>query len=320
VLVTGCSGFVGCWLSQHLSDAAATVVGYSRNGIADSTLSQFRLRDRITIVRGGVEDSELLLKTIREHNVDTIFHLAAQSKVDSAQRDPVSTFETNIRGMWNLLEAVRMSGQSIRLVIASTDVVTGRELIPQATPPVDSLNPYAASKACGELLGRTYRDTFGLKICVARTTNLYGGGDMGFQRLIPGTIRSVINGEAPVINSSGLKERDYLYVEDAVRGYMMLAAAMERPEIRGQTFSFASGAPRTVSAVVEAILGLMGRDDLKPRVLNQTPNEGSTRYVPASITSEQLGWSPESTLESGLKKTIEWYRVHNNKVDLEAGN
>jgi CDP-glucose 4,6-dehydratase len=319
VLVTGCSGFVGTWLSLHLSDAGARVIGYSRNGMPDATLSQFRLRDRLTIVQGAVEDSNLIQKTIREYGVDTIFHLAAQSKADTAQQTPLKTFETNIGGTWNLLEAVRVSGKPIRVVLASTDTISGRELLPQANPP-ETITPYAASKACAELLSRTYHDTYGLQICIARTSNLYGGGDMGFQRLIPGTIRSVINGEAPVINSSGLKERDYLYVEDAVRGYMMLAAAMERPEISGQTFSFASGSPRSVTAVVDIILALMGRSDLKPRVLNQTADEGSIEYLPSAMVSEQLGWSPGSTLESGLKKTIEWYRLHNNKLDLEAGN
>jgi CDP-glucose 4,6-dehydratase len=315
--VTGCSGFVGCWLSQHLCDAGAQVIGYCRNGMADTALSLFRLKDRMTIIQGAVENPELLRKTIREYDVDTIFHLAAQSKVDSAQRDPVKTFETNIRGMWNLLDAVRTSGQPIRVILASTAAVSGRELL---TPAVETITPYGASKACAELLARTYHDTYGVRICTARTSNLYGGGDMGFQRLIPGTIRSVIKGEAPVISSSGLKERDYLYVEDAVQGYMMLAAAMENPEISGQVFGFMSGAPRSVPAVVQTILALMGRSDLKPKVLSQTASEGSPKYMPSSMVSEKLGWSATSTLEWGLKKTIEWYRLHQDRLSLEAGN
>ncbi len=323
VLVTGCSGFLGCWLSRRLCENGARVIGFCRNEIPRARVfSEFGLRDRFTLVHGSLADHTLLQRTMLECGVDTVFHLAAQSKVDNAQQYPRKTFETNIQGTWNLLEAVRNAGQPIRVVMASTDVVYGdsSELPYTEASPMEGMFPYAASKVCAELLGNCYHRTYGVMVSIARTSNLYGGGDLGFQRIIPGTIRSVICGEAPVINSNGLPERDYLYVEDAVSAYMLLAAAMERPEVCGQTFNFSSEMPVSVLTVVETILKLMGRADLKPRVLGQGANETPVRHSSSSRARERLGWFADSSLESGLEKTIAWYRSHANEVHLEARN
>jgi CDP-glucose 4,6-dehydratase len=303
---------VGLWLVRRLCESGANVVGFSRSEIRlGGVFSYSDFPERFHLVRGSLAEGSLLLNTIRERSVDTIFHLAAQSKVEGAQQAPRETFEANIQGTWNLLEAVRNVGMPVRTILASTDMVYGEssEGAQSEESPIKAVSPYAASKACADVLGWSYHRTYGAKICVARMSNLYGGGDFGFQRIIPGTIRAVLRGEAPVIKSNGLPERDYLYVEDAVRGYLLLATAMEQPEVCGQTFNFSSEAPVSVLNVVELILKLMGRTDLKPEVLGHG-NETSIRRTSSFKARETLGWSADSTLESGLKKTIEWYQSH----------
>jgi len=323
VFVTGCSGFLGSWLVRRLCENGARVIGFCRSEMPRSGLfSEFGLRDRIKFVQGSLADQALLERTIRESGADTIFHLAAQSKVDIARRYPSQTFETNIQGTWNLLEAVRNAGQIIRVVVASSDIVyeSSRELPYTETSPMEGMSPYAASKACAELLAKSYHRFYGVRVCIARTSNLYGGGDLAFQRIIPGTIRSVIRGEAPVINSNGHSERDFLYVEDAVAGYLLLAAAMERAQICGEAFNFSAETPITVSVLVETILKLMERWDLNPQVLGQCADEIAIKHSPSLRAREELGWCADWSLESALKKTIAWYRAHAYGLHLEAQN
>lgn len=321
-LVTGWSGFLGTWLVPRLCKEGARVVGFSRN---ESPTAAARLgpdlRDRFTVVQGSLADSKTLRDTIVGNGVDTIFHLAAQSKVGLALENPVETFETNIQGTWNLLEAVRTAARPVQVVVASSEAAFDNPVGARETEtPAEALSPYAASKACAEFLAKCYNGSYGIMVTVARTSNLYGGGDLSYQRIIPGTIQSVIRGEAPVIRSSGLPKRDYLYVEDAVSGYICLARAMDRPEVCGETFSFTTGTAVSVLTVVETILRLMQRMDLKPTILRQETNEIPVRHTPSSRPRAEIGWCPDSSLVSGLEKTIAWYRSHAAEVCAEEQN
>jgi CDP-glucose 4,6-dehydratase len=323
VFVTGCTGFVGCWLLQALCETGAEVVGLCRNVVqARETLSEFGLGKRIVPIEGSVTDPASLQRVLREYPVDTIFHLAALSSVEDARKHPDEAFHTNIEGTWNVLEAVRTSRQPVKMLLASTDMVyadTGDVPFTEASA-VCGLNPYAASKVCAELVAKSYQRTYGIPVCIARTCNLYGGGDSTFQRIIPGTIRAVNRGEVPVINSDGRPERDYLYVEDAVSGYMLLAQAMGQRELAGETFNFSAASPVSVLKIVDTILTLMKRTDLKPQVLGRCANELSLRHSSSTKARQELGWSASTTLDAGLKKTIAWYGAHKNEMRMEAQN
>ena len=323
VLVTGCSGFVGGWLLSRLVASGARVIGFGRNSArAAETLSYLGPRAQITFVQGSLTGTKSLEQGIQEYSVDTIFHLAAQSKVDLARRNPTQTFETNLQGTWNVLEAARKVGRKIRVILASTEMVYGDSLAVPYTEdaPADNLSPYAASKICAEVLAKSYHRTYGIPVCIARTSNLYGGGDWGFERIIPGTIRAVMRGEAPVIKSDAARRRDYLYIEDAISGYMVMAEAMEREEVTGDTFNLSCDAPVSMATLVETILRLMERTDLRPQVLGEVASDTPVRHSSSSKARTKLGWCAETSLVAGLKKTIEWYQAHRNEVRLEAQN
>jgi CDP-glucose 4,6-dehydratase len=308
---------------SHLHDAGAAVVAFGRKQLQAGILSPDVVNSRrITIVRGDVRDRVLIERTLQEFSVDAVFHLAAQSKVQVAQQDPTETFEVNVEGTWNVLEAVRRTGRKIGVLIASSDMVYGES---DGAPSTEASftrgsSPYAASKLCAELLAKCYHEGYGVSTAIARTSNVYGGGDFNFERIVPSTIRAVMRGEAPTINSSGRPERDYLYVGDAVAGYARLASSLEDKAVSGETFNFSSGTPVSVSAIVEMILRLMERTDLNPRVLGQCTNEISTRHSSPAKAIQVLGWRPETSLESGLKKTISWFQAHANEACAEAHN
>jgi CDP-glucose 4,6-dehydratase len=271
-------------------------------------------------VKGSVTDGKLLQETMREFEVDTVFHLAAQAKVNSGKANPVETFEANVQGTWNLLEAAVACGRKIGVMVASTDMVYANSAEPPYTEgsPVDAPTPYAASKLCAEMLAMCYYQTYGLPVCIARTSNVYGGGDTSFERIIPGTISSILHGKAPVIQSNGMPQREYLYVEDVVAGYMRLATAMDDQEIWGQTFNFSSGRPVRVLEVVGTILKLMHREDLKPTVLEESLSDTDVRHTSSIKATQRLGWHAETALEDGLEKTISWYQEHANELLTEA--
>jgi CDP-glucose 4,6-dehydratase len=273
-------------------------------------------------VKGSLSDRSFLRQMLEDYAVDVIFHLAAQPKVDVARRDPAATFEANVSGTWNVLDAVRSVGRRVRVIVASTDTVykSGCTLPYTEDSETDAASPYAASKLCAEMVAKCYREASGIPVCVVRTSNLYGGGDFSFERIIPGTIRSVLRDEAPVINGDGRAQRDYLYIEDAIAGYLLLAEAMEEGSIGGETFNFGSGVPVSVAAVVDAILEVMQRKDLAPKVLGKPNGENSVRYVSAAKAERKLGWRAETTLRAGLTKTISWYQAHESVLRVEAQN
>lgn len=310
VFVTGCAGFLGSWLTIALVEAGACVVGLIRDEIPFSNLRRTRCQERISVVRGDVTDYALIERALNEYEIDTIIHLAAQTIVPIANRAPLSTFETNIKGAWTVLEAARRSPKVSRIVIASSDKAYGvQETLPYTEDaPLLGCYPYDVSKSCTTLLARTYAAAYKLSLAITCCANLYGGGDLNWSRLIPATIRSLLRAERPIVRSDGTLVRDYLYVIDAVCAYLTLAEELDRPEVRGEMFNFGMDDPRSVLQVVQTIVSLSEHPELDPVVLNDAPNEIQAQYLDSRKARRILGWSPSFTFETGLRETLAWYR------------
>ena len=316
VLITGCSGFLGSCLTKLLTDRGANVTGLIRDFTPKSAL--FRNKDlKINLVSGSLEDIAVLERTIGEYEIDTVFHIAAQAIVGIANRNPISTFNANIMGTWNLLEACRRSPMVKNIIIASSDKAYGdQEVLPYSeNMPLQGSHPYDVSKSCADLIAQTYYKTYGLPVCITRCGNLFGGGDLNFNRIVPQTIKSIINNEAPIIRSDGTFIRDYIYVEDAALAYILLAEKMEELNIYGEAFNFSNEVRLTVLDLVNMILMQMD-SKLKPTILNQGSHEIKNQYLSAKKAKDILGWEPQYDMEQGLSKTIEWYREYfiNNKL------
>lgn len=253
-----------------------------------------------------------MLRAVNEYEVDTVLHLAAQAIVGVANRNPMSTFEANIRGTWTVLEACRLSPKVRRIVIASSDKAYGTSLqMPYVeTLPLQGRDPYSASKSCTDLVAQCYHGTYGTPVCITRCANFFGGGDLNFSRIVPGTIRSVLQGERPLLRSDGTMIRDYIYVRDVVEGYLHLAERMEDPAVCGQAYNFSIERPMSVLAITNLILSLMKRPDLTPVILGEATSEIPVQYLSAAKAREDIGWKPARTLEDALLETIEWYRRH----------
>ena len=310
VFVTGCTGLLGSWMTKALVERGANVIGLIRDLVPKSNLNWSGFNDKITIVRGEIEDYFLLERVINEYEIDTVFHLAAQTIVNIANRNPLSTFETNIGGTWNVLEACRRAPLVRRIVVASSDKAYGdQEKLPyDENTPLAGRHPYDVSKSCADLLCRAYYETYNLPVCVTRCGNFYGGGDLNFNRIVPGTIRSVLNNERPHIRSDGTLVRDYFYIEDAVEAYLLLAEKMENKEIHGEAFNFSNELQITALDMVDKIIEVM-ESNLKPVILNEATNEIKHQYLSAQKAKRILEWHPRYTLEEGLEKTVNWYRV-----------
>jgi CDP-glucose 4,6-dehydratase len=309
-LVTGATGLVGSWLVRRLLDAEAEVVCLVRDWVPTSELVRSGSIARVKVVRGDVRDQALLERTLGEHEIDTVFHLAAQTIVGIANRNPVSTFETNIQGTWSLLEASRRSPTVQRVVLASSDKAYGdQEKLPyEESTPLQGRHPYDVSKSCADLIAHAYAVSYGLPVAVTRCGNFYGGGDLNWNRIVPGTIRSILRGQRPVIRSDGRFVRDYFYVEDGANAYMVLAEALaQRPELAGEAFNFSNEIQVTVLELVRWVLRVM-QSDLEPDVRNEASNEIVHQYLSAAKARRVLGWAPLFDLEEGLRRTIAWYR------------
>lgn len=312
VLVTGATGLVGGWLINRLLDYEARVICLVRDWTPGSMLLEDSLADRVVIVRGDICDQACLERILGEHEVKIVMHLAAQTIVGIANRNPVSTFESNIGGTWKLLEACRRSPLVEQIVVASSDKAYGEaDRLPyREDTPLRGMHPYDVSKSCGDLIAKTYAHTYQLPVCVTRCGNFFGGGDLNWNRIIPGTIRSVTRGESPVIRSDGSFVRDYFYVEDGAAAYMHLAEQMaERPALNGEAFNLSTEIQVSVLELVNIILSLM-KSDLEPRVLNEVSHEIPHQYLDASKARDQLNWRPQHTLEQGLQRTIQWYQQY----------
>ncbi len=310
MLVTGATGLVGAWLTRRLREAGADVVCLVRDWVPQSEFVRSRLIDQVKVVRGDVRDRDCLERAIGEYETDTVIHLAAQTIVGIANRNPISTFESNIQGTWNLLEACRRSAGVRSVVIASSDKAYGdQEKLPYGEDtPLQGRHPYDVSKSCADLIAQSYATSFSLPVVVTRCGNFYGGGDLNWNRIVPGTIRSVVRGERPVIRSDGQYIRDYFYVEDGAAAYMLLAEQLHvRPELRGMAFNFSNELEVTVIDLVNRILHAMD-SKLEPLVLNQASNEIRRQYLSAERARAMLAWSPLFTLDTGIGRTISWYR------------
>ena len=310
VFVTGATGLLGSWLVSELVEQGAHVTALVRDGVPFSLLYARGLDEKISSVHGNVEDYATVERTLAEYEIEVIFHLAAQTQVLIANRSPVSTFESNIRGTYMLLEACRHHPLLKAVVAASSDKAYGEA----ATLPYDEttalrgVHPYDVSKSCADLIAHSYAASFGVPVCITRCGNLYGGGDLNFARIVPGTIRAVHQNQEPVIRSDGTLRRDYFYVRDAVLAYMLLAEKILTEEKRGEAYNFSSDVPLSVLEITEHVLRLMGRADLRPVILGDNRGEIKDQWLSARKARAELDWTPQFTLDEGLRETIEWYR------------
>lgn len=312
VLVTGAHGLLGSWLVKALLEEGADVVALRRDEPVLSALELLGLEHRVNTVHGDVAASGLVARALNEYEVDSVFHLAAQTQVGPANRAPLSTFETNIRGTWLVLEACREQ-EIERVIVASSDKAYGPqpELPYREDQPLAARYPYDVSKASADLIARSYAHTYGLPVAVTRFANLYGGGDTNRSRLIPEAVVAAIENRPPVIRSDGSPERDFLYVEDAVRAYLAIWELLGRGGGAGEAFNAGGGASHRVADVVALICRLAGTD-VEPDVRGQgTPaGEIDRQWLDSTKLNRHTGWEPRVTLEEGLRRTIAWYRTH----------
>ena len=313
VLVTGATGLVGGWLVKRLLSAGADVVCLVRDWAPQSMLMQEPgLQGRYKIAWGDVRDQALLERALGEYEIVTVFHLAAQTIVGIANRNPISTFEANIQGTWVLLEACRRSPKVQQIVVASSDKAYGdQEHLPYTEDmPLQGEHPYDVSKSCADLIARTYAKSYGLPVAITRCGNFYGGGDLNWNRIVPGTIRSILRDQRPVIRSDGSFVRDYFYVEDGAGAYMLLAEKMAQvADLNGHAFNFSNETRVSALQLVNLILQSM-HSTLEPIIRNEATNEIPHQYLSASKTRAMLGWAPLYDLDGGLNHTIAWYRKH----------
>jgi len=311
VFVTGASGLLGSWLVEALVGRGANVTCLLRDWVPRCRLIDSDLIERVNVVRGDVRDHESLVRILNEYEIDSVFHLAAQTIVGTATRSPLSTFESNIRGTWLLLEACRTCNKRIqRVVVASSDKAYGaHDHLPYTEDQaLQGRYPYDVSKSCADLIATSYAHTYQTPVAVTRCGNLFGGGDLNFNRLIPGTIRSALQGQDPIIRSDGTFVRDYFYVRDAIRAYLQLAERLPDESFVGQAFNFSNETPLSVCDIVSLILELTGNTSLIPRVLNEASDEIPRQYLDCSKAKRLLDWEPAYSLVSGLVETIDWYR------------
>ena len=312
VLVTGGTGLLGTWLTKALVARGASVVALVRDWVPESELVLSKTLEQIRVVRGDLCEQATLERTLGEYEVETVFHLAAQTIVGIANANPVSTFEANIRGTWTVLEACRRSPRVKQIVVASSDKAYGQhETLPYSEDaPLQGRHPYDVSKSCADLIAQSYAHTYGLPVCVTRLGNLYGGGDLNWNRLVPGTIRSALHGERPVLRSDGSFVRDYFFVEDGALAYLHLAEKMaSQPALCGEAFNFSNELQISAREMALRILKVAKCEAIELDIQATAKNEIPHQYLDASKARRLLGWSPSFDLDSGLERTVAWYRA-----------
>jgi CDP-glucose 4,6-dehydratase len=313
VFVTGATGLLGSHLTAALEDRGASVTVLVRDDTPSSHFHRMHLEKRVKIVRGSVEDYALMERALNEHEVECVFHCAAQAIVGTAHRNPLSTWETNVRGTYTLLEACRRNAKLIdRVVVASSDKAYGDQpkLPYTEDSPLEGRFPYDASKACTDLIARSYFESYNLPVCVTRCGNLFGPGDLNWNRIVPGTIRSALRGEPPIIRSDGTFVRDYVYVGDAVDAYLLTASQIGRQDVTGEAFNFSDARPLTVLELCQLALSACGRQDLEPVVLGGATHEIKEQFLDSLKARSRLGWTPKFGVMEGLSRTVPWYRQH----------
>jgi CDP-glucose 4,6-dehydratase len=313
VFVTGATGLLGSHLTQALVERGANVVCLVRDEVAHSHFQRLGLPAKVTIVRGQLEDYPLLERALNEHEIDAVFHCAAQAIVGTANRNPLSTWESNVRGTYNLLEACRRNAKLVtRVVVASSDKAYGDQPVLPYTEdsPLEGRFPYDCSKSCTDLITRSYFETYNVPACITRCGNLFGPGDLNWNRIVPGTIRSALRGERPIIRSDGKFVRDYVFVGDAVDAYLSTAAAIGRADITGEAFNFADQKPMTVIELCQLTLAAAGRPELEPVIQGQASHEIRAQFLDSTRARTRLDWSPKFGVQDGLARTVGWYRQH----------
>ena len=311
VLVTGATGMVGSWLTRWLVESGAYVVALVPDWDPQSELLRSGVINRVNVVNGRLEDYDAVERAINGHEVDSVFHLGAQTIVGTAHRAPRQTFESNIQGTWNVLEACRVTGDLVkRIMVASSDKAYGAQTVLPYTEntPLTGRAPYEVSKSCTDLISTSYAETYGLPVLIARCGNIYGGGDLNWSRIVPGTFRWLLRGEQPVLRSDGTFLRDYLHVDDVVEAYLHLADFAHREDLRGQGFNFSDETPMTVMEIYKACCAAAGQPDVEPKILNATIGEIHDQYLDSARARDLLGWRVTVGLESGLKRTFDWYK------------
>jgi CDP-glucose 4,6-dehydratase len=311
VAVTGATGFLGSHLTRLLSHLEAEVVILARDEVPPTPIVEEWRRDRISVVRGDVRDQELLERLLGEYQVDAVFHLAAQTQVQVANNNAVSTLDSNIRGTWALLEACRRSPTVARVVLASSDKAYGSQVALPYTEdmPLLAVHPYDVSKACADLIAGSFHAAFGVPVAVTRCGNFFGPGDTNWDRLVPGTSRSLLRGDRPVIRSDGTPTRDYLHVVDGALAYLLVAEAMDRdPTVMGEAFNFSTEMPLAVHELVALIVDVAERHDLEPDVRASARHEIDHQFLSAEKARKRLGWAPRFTMREALADTYAWYR------------
>ena len=321
VFVTGGTGLVGAWLTRWLVEAGADVVALVRDGLPGSNFYRFGLDTRVVTVRGNLEDYSLIERILNEYEVEVVFHLGAQTIVGIANHNPLSTFSANIQGTWNVLEAARHARHVKAVVLASSDKAYGtHEVLPYTEDaPLIGRHPYDVSKSCADLIGQAYWVTYKLPVAITRCGNFYGGGDLNFNRIVPGTIRSLIDGQRPIIRSDGTLIRDYFYVKDGVGAYVATAEKLLSGQGEGEVYNFSNEIQVNVRELVDIIRQAAGAMHLEPVILNDAPNEIPHQYLSAAKARRQLGWAPAYTLEQGMAETIAWYREYFAEQTKNAG-
>jgi CDP-glucose 4,6-dehydratase len=312
VLVTGATGMVGAWLTRWLVDAGAYTVAFISDTDPQSELIRSGYINRVAVMNGRLENYDDIERAINNQEVDTIFHLGAQPIVGAADRSPRHTFESNIQGTWNLLDSARvLNGLVKRIIVASSDKAYGTQPVLPYTEDM-SLNgdhPYEVSKSCTDLISTTYARTYGLPVTIARCGNIYGGGDLNWNRIVPGTFRSLLRGEQPILRSDGTFIRDYLHVDDIVSAYLLLGESTDKPELAGQGFNFSDESPLTVMQIYKAICEAAGKPDENPNILNAAAGEIKDQYLDSTKAHEVLGWHASVSLSEGLSKSFDWYKT-----------
>jgi CDP-glucose 4,6-dehydratase len=313
VLVTGATGMVGSWLVKELLQRGAHVVALVLDLDPRSELARSGDVERCSVVNGALEEIGCIERAVTVHELDTVFHLGAQTLVGVAHRAPLGTWEANVRGTYNVLEVCRRHGDVVRgVVVASSDKAYGEtDALPYTEDsPLAARHPYEVSKAVADMIAQSYHHTYGLPVAVARCGNIYGGGDLNWSRIVPGTIRSFLRDERPVLRSDGTFVRDYLYVRDAACAYVDLAEGLDRGEAAGLAFNFSDESPLTVTELVTAIARNAGRDGVEPIVLDQAVGEIHDQVLSAERARTALGWQARHTLDEALTETIDWYRSY----------
>lgn len=311
VLVTGATGMVGSALCADLVDRGATVVALVLDDDPQSELRRSGTWQRVHVIDGALEDLTAIERAVVVHDVATIFHLGAQTLVGAARRDPVGTFEANVRGTWNVLEVARRHPELVGgVVVASSDKAygTSRDLPYLETHRMDGVQPYEVSKSCADLIARSYAATYGLPVRVARCGNIFGPGDLNWSRLVPGTVRALLQSRQPVLRSDGTLVRDYLHVDDAISGYLALADAVDRETKQDIAYNFSDERPRSVFEMYAAICEAANKPGTEPLVERKATDEIPSQYLDSTRAREELGWHPATGIHDGLGSTVAWYR------------